>query len=341
MPVIHISRQEGVIITYIKYIFIVIILGVLAMPYYFESAPQAKELQAKSLDSSIIEEILSVRIEREHFLIDFETKAKAAFLLNADTGQTLYAKNPDELLPIASMSKLMTEHLVLQAIKKGNLEWEEEVTISRRAAGISNTPGFSSVYLHQGENYTIRELFEAAAIRSGNGAAVALAEAVAGSEEKFVELMNQEAAHLGLTNAVFYNSTGLTNGDLGTFQLKGDPDNSNSMSARDLAALAETILDNSPEILEVSSMAADSITHDDGTTYRYKNTNLLLASQKGSPFRYSGVDGLKTGYTTAAGYSLVGTLQQEKNRYISVLIGTSSSKERFTGTTAMYERIRP
>src|SRR5699024_8715692 len=140
------------------------------------------------------------------------------------------------------MSKIMSELLVLEAIDDGIIHWKDEIQISEYAFTISNQPGFASVKLKKDKTYTVRELFYAMAIQSANGAAIALAEAVSGSEKEFVTSMNEKAKQLGLNDTVFVNSTGLTNHDLNGYYSTGSVDDTNKMSANDLAILAQTII---------------------------------------------------------------------------------------------------
>lgn len=183
----------------------------------------------------------------ERYLIDpisgLDMEAEAAILVNALTGDVLFEKNSSESLAVASMSKIMTELLILEAVEEGILRWEDTTEISEYAFVTSNHPGLSSVLLRQDEAYTIQELFHAMAIRSANGATIALAEARSGSEKEFVSLMNERAHELGLEDTYFVNSTGLTNDDLQGYHSTGSLDDKNMMSANDLAVLTKYVID--------------------------------------------------------------------------------------------------
>ncbi|MBS4201811.1 D-alanyl-D-alanine carboxypeptidase [Bacillus sp. FJAT-49732] len=266
-----------------------------------------------------------------HPLTEMNINAKAAMLIDTRDGSILYEKNSDEPFPTASMSKMMTEYLVLEAIKEGKLAWEQSITVSDYAYTISNTPGFASVHLQKDQSYTIRDLFHAMAIHSANGATIALAETVSGSEKDFVEKMNGKAKELGLNNSKFVNSTGLNNEDLGEYYSTGAPQDANEMSAKDLAILTRSLITQFPEILNVSS--THKLTFGDQT---YINTNLMLPGNN-EQVSFEGVDGLKTGFTDEAGYCFSGTVERDDIRLISVVMGTQTSLERFIETKRLYE----
>ncbi|MCJ8008595.1 D-alanyl-D-alanine carboxypeptidase family protein [Lederbergia wuyishanensis] len=266
-----------------------------------------------------------------HKLKDININAKSAILIDARDGNILYEKNSDEPFPTASMSKMMTEFLVLEAIKEGKLEWDQSITVSDYAYTISNTPGFASVYLKKDQLYTIRDLFYAMAIHSANGATIALAETVSGSEKNFVVKMNEKAKELGLNNSMFVNSTGLNNNDLGEYRSTGGLNDANEMSARDLTILTKGLITQFPEILEISSTSNFTF---GGQTYI--NTNWMLAGNN-EHVSFEGVDGLKTGFTDEAGYCFTGTVEKDDIRLISVIMGTGTSLERFVETKKLYE----
>ncbi|WP_053217494.1 D-alanyl-D-alanine carboxypeptidase family protein [Virgibacillus senegalensis] len=272
-------------------------------------------------------------------LPDLTIHADAAILINANTRQILYEKQINQSLPVASMSKMMTEFLVLEAIEKGTLTWEQQVSISDYAYIISQTPGYSSILLRKEFTYSVKELFHATAIHSANGAAIALAEAVAGSEQEFVSTMNHTAKALGMEDTVFVNSTGLNNQDLGPYRYDNLEYSDNTMSVKDVATLALALLNKHPEIVEVSSLANDTISHGNHDSATYYNTNAMLPEMDIENISYPGVDGLKTGYTDAAGYCFTGTIKRDNARYISVVMGTDSENARFLETKKLYEAI--
>lgn len=272
-------------------------------------------------------------------LANITLEAKAGILIHATTGDILFEKNINESLAIASMSKVMTELLVLEAIEDGTLHWEDEIEISDYAYLISNTPGYASVLLQQDQTYKVSDLFQAMAIRSANGATIALAEAVAGSEQAFVERMNERAAQLQLNDTVFVNSTGLTNSDLFDLHSVGKKDDNNLMSAKDLAFLTRYIVNNHPYLLEITKNS--EFVFQDVT---FTNSNWMLPDLQQTwiddDVTFKGVDGLKTGFTKDAGYGFVGTMRADNRRFISVIIGTDEVENRFIETKVLYEALK-
>lgn len=275
------------------------------------------------------------RFER---ISDLNLQANSAILINAINGDVLLDKNSDEPLAIASMSKIMTELLVLEALDEGIIDWDDAVDISDYAYTISHQPGFASIQLDQNQVYSVHDLFHGMAITSANGATIALAEKVAGSEKEFVNLMNDKANELELSNTSFVNSTGLTNSDLQNNHSFGSMDDSNEMSASDLAKLTKHILDHYPELLELTSQPEFTI--QDKT---FQNSNWMLPGSEGhfldADVTFPEVDGLKTGFTSDAGYGFTGTVQIDGTRFISVIIGTDAIEERFTETGKIYKAV--
>ena len=265
--------------------------------------------------------------------IDLE--AESAILVDADTGKVLYAKNPDVALPPASMTKMMTEYLVLEAIEKGDISWDTTTQISDYAYSISANESFSGVGLIQDKDYTVRALNEAMAIPSDNATTIALAELIAGSEGEFVKLMNQKAEEMGLPEYKFVNSTGLENKDLGDNYPEGtDPNGTNLLSARSAALLAYHLVNDYPEVLEISSIPE---TEFDGQTIRNWNYMLPHEASYLEQFYYEGVDGLKTGFTDLAGYSFTGTAVRNGQRLITVVMKTDSEEARFQQTAKLLD----
>lgn len=252
--------------------------------------------------------------------------AEAAILLDAKTGKILYQKNPDAVLGVASMSKMMTEYLVLEAIHNKKLSWDQKVMINEYVHKLSAAPGLSNVGLTQGEEYTVKELYEAMAIFSGNAATVALAETVAGTEKNFVALMNKRAGELGLKDFKFVNASGLNNESLLGNVPAGGPNDENVMSARATAKLAYQLITDYPEVIEIAK-TPKLIFAKDGR--EYPNFNWMLP---GLIFEYKGVDGLKTGSTDFAGYCFTATAERNGQRFISVVMKASSKDTRFTET---------
>ncbi|WP_075983410.1 D-alanyl-D-alanine carboxypeptidase family protein [Bacillus massilinigeriensis] len=254
-------------------------------------------------------------------------QAEAAILLDASTGKILYEKNVDTVLGVASMSKMMTEYIVLDSIKNNKISWDQKVNISEYVHKMSDeSTGLSNVGLTQGEEYTVEELYQAMAIHSGNGATVALAELISGTEKNFVTLMNKKAGELGLKDYKFVNSSGLNNRDLLGNYPAGSATDENLMSARATAKLAFHLINDFPEVLETSKIP--NLKFRD-KKLPYKNFNWMLPSLVHG---YEGVDGLKTGHTDLAGYCFTATAERNGQRFISVVMKAKTQDSRFTET---------
>ena len=218
------------------------------------------------------------------------------------------------------MSKMMTEYIVMEAIKNKKITWDQKVKINEYVHNLSKAPNLSNVGLTQGEDYTVKELYSAMAVHSGNAATVALAELISGTETKFVKLMNEKAKKLGLKNYKFVNASGLNNTDLLGSYPTGNEDEENVMTARDTALLAYRLINDYPEVLDYSSIS--KLKFRDGK--EYPNFNWMLP---GLIFEYDGVDGLKTGSTDFAGYAHTGTAIRNGQRYITVVMKSTSKNE--------------
>ena len=266
---------------------------------------------------------------------ELDVKAESAILVDAETGKILYAKNPDLELPPASMTKMMTEYLVWEAIEEGDIDWDTTTQISDYPYSLSADDTFSGVGLTQNKDYTVRQLYEAMAINSDNATSIALAELIAGSEGEFVKLMNEKAEEMGMTEYEFVNSSGLDNDSLGDNYPKGtDPDASNLMSARSAALLAYHLVNDYPEALDISSIPE---TEFDDQTIRNWNYMLPHDASYLKQFAYEGVDGLKTGFTDLAGFCFTGTATRDDNRLISVVMKTDSEEARFKETAKLFD----
>lgn len=258
---------------------------------------------------------------------ELKLDATAAILIDADTGEIIYEKNADEALPPASMSKMMTELIVLDYIRKGKLNWSDIVRASAYAAAV---PG-AGMGLSEGESLTVRELFDAMTIHSANDAAVALAEHAAGTEAAFTKLMNEKANRIGLSErAIFGNVTGLSSSDISSYVGSAHARDT-VLTAKDTAMLAGYLIGKYPEVLEVTSRGSVKIST---RGQALAATNLMLANK---PFAYPGNDGLKTGYTPDAGYCFTGTVKRGGKRLISVVMGADSMETRFLETIKLYE----
>ncbi|MBU8715947.1 D-alanyl-D-alanine carboxypeptidase family protein [Brevibacillus parabrevis] len=264
---------------------------------------------------------------------DLQLAAKSAILLEASTGKILYSMNPDASLPPASMSKMMAEYLVQEAIKEKKISWDEKVPVSEYAFYVARISDTSGVYLNLGESFTVRELYNAMAVVSANDATVLLAEKIAGSEANFVQMMNKKAAEFGMKNTSFVTSSGLPANELGPYSVKTDQVE-NLMSARDSAILARNLIRDFPEALEVSKIPRFTFRPGSKNELKMANNNWMLPDL---PNYYQGVDGLKTGYTQAAGNCFTGTAVRDNMRLISVVMGTDSKTKRFVETKKLYD----
>lgn len=265
-----------------------------------------------------------------------DIKAEASILIDANSGKILYQKNPELTLSPASMTKMMSEYLVLEAINKNEISWDEKVTVSDTIQKLSQNRSLSNVPLRVGEQYTVKELYEAMAIYSANAATMALAEHVAGTEAKFVEMMNAKAREMGMKEYKFVNSSGLNNKDLLGNHPAGDPDEENMMSARSTGLLAYNLLKDFPEVIETTSTPEKKFREGTDDEITMKNWNWLLPSLVyANKYKVEGIDGLKTGSTDLAGFAFTGTAKQGDMRLISVVMKTDSYEARFEETAKL------
>ncbi len=256
-----------------------------------------------------------------------QLQARAALIMEAGTGRILYDLNADEALPPASMSKMMTELLVLDEVKKGKHKWEDQVKVSRYAAEVTG----SQIGLKQGESLTLRQMFQAIAVHSANDAAVAVAEHLAGNEKAFTEQMNRKAKQIGLSStAYFANATGLSLSDLGPYAPK-NVKSETKLTSKDVALLANTLITTYPEILKTTKQTHISLA---GSNVKLATTNELLPGQS---YAYKGNDGFKTGFTDAAGYCFTGTTERDGKRLITVVMGAETADSRFTETIKLFD----
>lgn len=234
---------------------------------------------------------------------------RSALLMEPLTGQILYEHNADQRLPEASITKVMTVLLVMEALDSGRIGWDDIVTCSAHAASM----GGSQIWLEEGEQMSVHELLKATMISSANDASVALAEYVAGSHESFVALMNQRAVELGLDGTAYKNCTGLdAEGHLTT--------------ARDIAVVSAELMRHQ-EVFEFSTTWMDSLRNGE---LQMTNTNKLVNS-------YEGVTGLKTGTTSQAGCCVVATAEREGMPLIAVIMGAPNSKTRFSAASKLLD----
>jgi len=236
--------------------------------------------------------------------------SQSAILIDASSGKILYKKNIHEKLPMASMTKIMSMLLIMENINNETLKYDDKVIISKNASGM----GGSQVFLQEGEEYKVEDLLKCIAVSSANDAVVAMAEKISGSTEEFIKLMNNKAKELSLENTNFANPHGLD-------------DENHYSSAYDMALLAKELL-KYPDILNYTRIYEDYLTKPDGSQVWLVNTNRLVRF-------YEGVDGLKTGYTTNAGYCLTATAKKNSFRLISVVMKSSSADARSKDTATL------
>jgi D-alanyl-D-alanine carboxypeptidase (penicillin-binding protein 5/6) len=238
-----------------------------------------------------------------------ETVARQAIMIDYDTGTVMFAKNADEPMPPSSMSKLMTAVMVFDRLAAGTLKLDDTFTVSERAWRMSLNEG-SAMFLKLGDKVTIEDLLRGMIIQSGNDACVALAEGLAGSEQRFAEMMTQRGREIGLKNSTFKNASGW-------------PEPDHMMTARDLATLATFIVRTYPQYYKYYSEKEFTYGVDIKTKKPIKqgNRNPLL-------YRDVGADGLKTGHTSAAGYGLTASAKRGDRRLVMVLNGMASIRER-------------
>ncbi len=235
---------------------------------------------------------------------DLAPNAKSTILIEESTGKILYEKNSDEKRAPASMTKVMSMLLIMEAL---DISLNDEVTISQNAADM----GGSQLFLQPNQTAKVEDLLKGIAVASGNDAVVAMAEKIAGSEEKFVDMMNKKAKELGLKNTQFKNPHGLD-------------EEGHYTSAHDMAIMAKELIKHK-NILNYTSIYEEYLTKSDGTKLWMVNTNKLVKF-------YKGVDGLKTGFTQTAGYCLTATAMKNNTRLISVVMGEDTSANRSTDT---------
>ena len=254
-----------------------------------------------------------------------EVSAKSAVLMDAATGTILYEQNAHEKLPPASVTKVMTMLLIMEAIDGGKISWDDSVTASEAAAA----KGGSQIYLKVGETMSVTDMLKSIAVSSANDCACAMAEHIAGSEEAFVQLMNDRAAELGMQDTHFVNCTGLDD----------EPNAAEHLtSAHDIAIMSRQLLLYHPEIKKFTTIWMDTVRNG---TFGLSNTNKLVRF-------YSGATGLKTGFTAKAGYCLSASASRDEMELIAVVMGSKTSQDRFAACKqlldfgfANYALVRP
>ena len=246
--------------------------------------------------------------------VDMEIRAKSAVLMDIATGTVLYEQEAHTRLAPASVTKVMTMLLIMEAIDSGKIRWEDTVTASEAAAA----KGGSQIYLKVGETMTVEDMVKSIAVSSANDCACAMAEHIAGSEGAFVEKMNARAKELGMNDTHFVNCTGLDDEANAAEHLT---------SAHDIAVMSRELLRNHPDITKYTTIWMDTVR--DGT-FGLSNTNKLVRF-------YSGATGLKTGFTSKAGYCLSASAQREGLGLIAVVMGSETSQDRFFACKALLD----
>ena len=244
------------------------------------------------------------------FAIDLASNAKSAIIIEPTTGKIIFEKNSNERLEPASMTKIMTLLLTFEAIDNGRVSLDDMVNISKRAEDM----GGAQMFLEAGSNIRLEEIIKGVSIASANDGAIALAEFIGGSVENFVDMMNKKVEDLGLSNTHFANPHGL------------HADN-HYRSAYDMAIMASNLISHE-KVLNYTSIYEDYFNKPDGSRTWLVNTNKLVRFLEG-------VDGLKTGYTSEAGYCLTATAKKGNVRYITVVMGEPSSDIRSSETANM------
>ncbi len=243
-----------------------------------------------------------------------EVPAKSAVLMDVATGQLLFQQNGHEPLAPASVTKVMTMLLIMEAVADGRIGWDDLVTTSESAAA----KGGSQIFLKVGETMSVADMVKSIAVSSANDCACAMAEHLAGSEAAFVEMMNQRAKELGMNDTNFVNCTGLDD----------DPAaKDHKTSAYDIALMSRELLKNHPEIKKFTTIWMDTVRNG---AFGLSNTNKLVRF-------YQGATGLKTGFTAQAGYCLSASAMREDLELIAVVMGCESSKDRFAACKSLLD----
>lgn len=252
----------------------------------------------------------------------FQMDARAAYAIDAESGQVLYQKNATKRYPIASVIKILTLGVILQDIRDHHLKWDQKIKITPAVAKMADDWHFSNVPLVNGEEYTVRQLVDSMMLVSADGSTEALALADAGSTAAFNKKMQAFAKKAGVTDAKIYNMIGLPNGDLGEHKLKGvDKDAENLLSAKDVALISKYLVEKYPETLDITKQKFANFDVTKEQQYLMTNVNALLP-QNGFAPKNGEIDGLKTGNTDRAGKFIVSTGTFAGRRIILVALHT-------------------
>ena len=246
--------------------------------------------------------------------VELDVGGKSAILMDAATGTVIYEKNAHEPLPPASVTKVMTMLLIMEAIDSGKINWDDQVVASEAAAA----KGGSQIYLKVGESMSVSDMVKSIAVSSANDCACAMSEHIAGSESAFVDMMNARAKELGMNDTHFVNCTGLD-----------DSENAkdHKTSAHDIALMSRELLTKHPDIKKFTTIWMDTVRNGQ---FGLSNTNKLVRF-------YRGATGLKTGFTSGAGYCLSASAERDGMEMIAVVMGCESSAERFAACKSMLD----
>lgn len=273
-------------------------------------------------------------IKADQTLPQLDLEAKSAIAIDAKTGQIIYAKDDKQTYPVASMSKLLTAYILLQAIHEGKITWETKVTPTVTEVDISNNTELTNVPLKEGHSYTIKQLYQAMLVGSANAATMLIGNAISGTQTKFIDKMRETAKSLGITDAKIYSVNGLTAKYLGDERYPNTDENAeNEFSVRDMAIISQKLIEKYPEILETTKLTKVDF-NDNGEITTVSNTNELLQDNSNL-----GIDGLKTGTSDAAGYCFASTTNKDGHRIITILAGAKDNDARFDQTKNLLNYI--
>lgn len=273
-------------------------------------------------------------IKADQTLPQLDLEAKSAIAIDAKTGQIIYAKDDKQTYSVASMSKLLTAYILLQAIHEGKITWETKVTPTVTEVDISNNTELTNVPLKEGHSYTIKQLYQAMLVGSANAATMLIGNAISGTQTKFIDKMRETAKSLGITDAKIYSANGLTAKYLGDEIYPNTDENAeNEFSVRDMAIISQKLIKEYPEILETTKLTKIDF-NDNGEITTVNNTNELLQDDS-----HLEVDGLKTGTSDAAGYCFASTTNKDGHRIITVIAGAKDNDARFDQTKNLLNYI--
>lgn len=298
----------------ITFIMILVMAAIAVQPGTGSCVHAANSKEETTQEQADADGALKKEEQKQQIVLDIESPS--VLLMELNSGQVLYEKDPDTARKPASVTKLMTMLLAFEALDSGKLKMEDMITVSANAAGM----GGSQVYLEEGEQQTFEDLLKCMIVSSANDAATAVGEAIAGSEEGFVAMMNERAAELGMINTHFENACGL--------EAEG-----HKMSARDIAVLSRQLLLNHPEVTDYTTIWMDTIIHRTRrgeSEFGLANTNKFLK-------KYEGANGLKTGYTSAAGFSMSATAVRNGTTLIAVVMGSKTKDIRYSDAAKLLD----